>query len=223
MAVTNLYSAGFTANWLKIDSIVNDALNRKVFPGAVVLAVQDGKVKYHKAFGNFEYSTASNKVNLRSVYDLASVTKISATTVAIMKLYEEGKLDLGKTLGEYLPIAVGSNKQNILIRDILLHQAGVNVGTPLYRETADRSGNPLPGFYSKAYGTNYTIPVADNLFLRSHWNDTMMARIMKTPLGRTGRYVYSDDDFIILGKVVEQISGMSLDQYMQQSFITPLG
>lgn len=223
LAVTNLYSAGFTANWLKIDSIVNDALNRRVFPGCVVLAVQDGKVKYHKAFGNFEYSSASNRVNLRSVYDLASVTKVSATTIGIMKLYEEGKLDLDKTLGDYLPVAIGSNKQNILIRDILLHQAGVSIGTPLYRETADRSGKPLPTFYSNAYRPGYTIPVANNFFLRSNWNDTMMARIMKTPLGRPGRYVYSDDDFIILGKVVEQVSGMSLDQYMQQKFYSPLG
>ena len=223
VAVTNLYSAGFTGNWLKVDSIVSDALNKKVFPGCVVLAVQDGKVKYHKAFGNFEYSTASNRVNLRSVYDLASVTKISATTIGIMKLYEEGKIDLDKTLGEYLPVAVGTNKQNILIRDILLHQAGVSVGTPLYRETADRSGNPLPAFYSNSYNDGFTIPVANNLFLRSSWNDTMMARIMRTPLGRTGRYVYSDDDFIILGKVVEQVSGMSLDQYMQQKFYGPLG
>lgn len=223
VAVSNLYSAGFTASWLRIDSIVNDALTRRVFPGCIVLAVQDGKVKYHKAFGNFEYSTSSNAVNLRSIYDLASVTKISATTVAVMKLYEEGKLSLDKTLGEYLPLAIGTNKQNILIRDILLHQAGVNVGTPLYRETADRSGNPLPAFYSNAYRPGFTIPVAKNVFLRSHWNDTMLTRIMHTPLGRPGRYVYSDDDFIILGKLVEQISGMPLDQYMQQKFYGPLG
>jgi beta-N-acetylhexosaminidase len=223
LAVSNLYSAGFTASWLRIDSIVNDAVNRKVFPGAIVLAVQDGKVKYHKAFGHFEYGNASNMVSLRSIYDLASVTKIAATTIAIMKLYEEEKLDLNKALGQYLPIAVGTNKQNIPIRDILLHQAGVNVGTPLYRETADRSGNALPSFYSAAYKPGYTIPVAKNFFLRSDWNDTMLTRIMQTPLGRPGRYVYSDDDFIILGKLVEQISGMSLDQYMQQTFYGPLG
>jgi beta-N-acetylhexosaminidase len=223
MPVSNLYSAGFTSGWLRIDSIVNDAIHKKVFPGAIVLAVQDGKVKYHKAFGHFEYSNASNGVSLRSIYDLASVTKISATTIAVMKLYEEGKLELNKPLGDYLPVAVGTNKQNILIRDILLHQAGVNVGTPLYRETADRSGNALASFYSSVYKSGYTIPVAKNIFLRSGWNDTMLARIMQTPLGRPGRYVYSDDDFIILGKLVEQISGMPLDQYMQQNFYGPLG
>ena len=110
IAVNNLYTAGTNVAWLKIDSIVRDGLARNAFPGCIVLAVKNGEVKYHKDFGRFEFSSASNPVNLRSIYDLASVTKVSATTVAVMKLYEEGKLDLDKSLGDYLPVAIGTNK-----------------------------------------------------------------------------------------------------------------
>jgi CubicO group peptidase (beta-lactamase class C family) len=223
IAVSNLYTVGLTSGWLKIDSIVHDALEKRAFPGCEVLAVQNGKVKYHKAFGHFEFSSNSTPVNLRSIYDLASVTKVSATTIAVMKLYEEGKLDLNKTLGNYLPVAVGTDKENLSIYDILLHQAGLSPFIAFYKETVDKAGNPSPAFYSRNYKPGFTIPVADNLFLRSDWNDTMLLRIMQSPLGRKGRYVYSDNDFILLGKIVERLSGMPLDQYVHKNFYEPLG
>ena len=223
IAVNNLFSVGTTAAWLGIDSIVHDALARKVFPGCVVLAVQNGQVKYHKAFGHFEFSPKSSYVNLRSIYDLASVTKISATTVAVMKLYEEGTLDLNKTLGDYLSIAKGTNKEGLVIRDILLHQAGLSAYISFYKETMDGSNNPSPAFYSTTYTPQFSIPVAQNLYLRNDWNDTMMLKIMQSPLGAKGRYIYSDNDFIILGKIVESITGMPLDKYVTQTFYAPLG
>ena len=140
-----------------------------------------------------------------------------------MKLYEEGKLGLEKTLGDYLPVAVGTNKADLTIRDILLHQAGLSPFISFYRETIDALGNPSNAFYSTSYKSNFTIPVAENLFLRKDWNDTMLLRIMQSPLGKKGRYVYSDNDFILLGKIVEAISGMPLDQYVQKIFYRPLG
>lgn len=223
IAVNNLFSVGSTAPWLKIDSIVRDAIVRRAFPGCEVLAIQHGQVKYHKAFGRFEFSTKSPYVNLRSIYDLASVTKISATTVAVMKLYEEGKLSLDKTLGDYLPIAAGTDKAGLKISDILLHQAGLNPFISFYKETIDGSGEPSPAFYSSSYKNNFSIPVARNLYLRNDWNDSMMLRIMQSKLGPQGRYVYSDNDFILLGKIVESISGLPLDKYVAQTFYAPLG
>lgn len=223
IAVSNLYTAGTDVAWLKIDSIVRDGIARNAFPGCIVLAVQKGKVKYHKAFGRFEFSSASSPVNLRSIYDLASVTKVSATTVAIMKLYEEGKLDLDKGLGEYLPFAVGTNKANLTIRDILLHQAGLNPFISFYKETIAASGEPSHTLYSNRYTNDFNIPVAKNLYLRKDWNDTMLLRIMQSSLGNKGRYVYSDNDFILLGKIVERLSNMPLDEYVHQTFYRPLG
>lgn len=221
---TNLYAVGTSPAWLGIDSIVYDAMNRRAFPGCVVLAIHNGKIKYHKSFGHYEFDRASLPVQLQSIYDLASVTKISATTVAVMKLYEEGKLDLEKTLGDYLPWTRGSNKAPLLVKDILLHQAGLSPFISFYRETIDpATGKPSPALYSTEIKPNYTIPVARDLYLRSDWNDSMLQRIVKSPLGPHGKYVYSDNDFILLGKIIETLTGTTLDKYVRETFYVPLG
>jgi beta-N-acetylhexosaminidase len=206
-----------------VDSIVNDALAQKAFPGCVVLAVHQGEIIYHKAFGQYRYEP-SQPVTIESIFDLASVTKISATTVSVMKLYEEGKLSLKKTLGDYLPWVRGTNKAGLQIEDILLHQAGLNAFIPFYKETIDSAtGIPNPAIYSDKQKPGFTIRVAENIYLRDDWNDTMFSRILKSPLGPQNRYVYSDNDFIFLGKVVEQITGMPLDKYVQKTFYSKMG
>lgn len=205
-----------------IDSIANDAIAQKAFPGCVVMAVHDGSIVYHKAFGTFEYESAK-PVDLESIFDLASVTKISATTVSIMKLYEEGKLDLKKRLGNYLPIVRGTDKASLRIDDILLHQAGLVPFIAFYRETIDSgTGKPNPAIYSEKPKPGFTTRVAENLYLRNDWNDTLFNRILKSPLGPDNKYVYSDNDFIFLGKIVEELSGMPLDQYVQKTFYSKM-
>jgi CubicO group peptidase (beta-lactamase class C family)/beta-glucosidase-like glycosyl hydrolase len=224
LTVNNMIPAGVSAAWLAIDSIVLDAINQKAFPGAVVFASQNGVIKFHKAFGHYEYDRKSLPVSLETVYDLASVTKISATTISVMKLYDEGKLDLKKKISDYLPWTIGSDKSDLTISDILLHQAGLNPFIPFYKETIDSgTGIPKPGLFNADMDTVFSIPVARNLYLRKDWNDTMFERILKSPLTEYGKYVYSDNDFIFLGKIVETISGMPLDQYTKKTFYQPLG
>jgi beta-glucosidase-like glycosyl hydrolase/CubicO group peptidase (beta-lactamase class C family) len=207
----------------QVDSIVNDAVVTKAFPGSVVLAVHEGEIVYHKAFGNYIYE-ASQPVGLESIFDLASVTKISATTVAVMKLYEQGKLDLTKKLGDYLPMVRGSNKENLRIDDVLLHQAGLVPFIPFYKETIDSvTGEPKADIYRNKPEPGFTIKVAEGIYMRNDWEDTMFARILKSPLGPQGKYVYSDNDFIFLGKIVEQVTGMKLDEYVQKTFYRPMG
>jgi CubicO group peptidase (beta-lactamase class C family) len=89
LALNTFNPIGTTPEWLAVDSIVQEGLVKKAYPGAVVLAVQNGVIKYHKAFGRYEFDSTSQPVSLQSIYDLASVTKISATTLAVMKLYEK--------------------------------------------------------------------------------------------------------------------------------------
>jgi beta-N-acetylhexosaminidase len=205
-----------------IDSIVNDAMSKKAFPGCVVLAAHKGEIIYHKAFGNYEYGSAV-PMSYESIFDLASVTKISATTVSVMKLYEEGRIDLKKRLGDYLPWVKGTNKANLQLDDILLHQAGLVPFIAFFKETIDSAtGVPNPAIYSDKSKPGFTIRVAENLYLRNDWNDTLLSRILKSPLGPMNRYVYSDNDFIFLGKIVEQVSGMTLDQYVMQTFYKPM-
>jgi beta-glucosidase-like glycosyl hydrolase/CubicO group peptidase (beta-lactamase class C family) len=205
-----------------IDSIANNAITSGATPGCVVLAAKDGKIVYHKAFGNFNYD-GLEKTAYTSVYDMASVTKICATTLTIMKLYEEGKIDLKQTLGHYLPSAKGTNKENLTIENILLHQAGLIAYIPFYREIVDSAGNPMPHYFSAIKNDTFSIRVAENLYLRNSWNDSMMSRILRSSLSAPNKYVYSDNDFIFLGKISEAIDGMPLNEYVETAFYTPLG
>lgn len=206
-----------------IDSIVNDAIKQKAIPGAVVLVAKDGKIAYEKAFGYLTYDS-TEPVYPETMYDLASVTKIMATTLSVMKLYDEGKLDLQKTLGDYLPYVRKSNKAPLKLWDILLHQAGLKAFIPFYRETLDpANGNlPLPALYSTSQDSIYKFPVAANLYIRKDWEDTMMNRILKSELAPHGKYIYSDNDYIFLGKIVEAITHMPLDQYVKKTFYDKL-
>lgn len=205
-----------------VDSIIADAINKKATPGCVVMAVKDGKIVFEKAYGSYTYEQ-TEPTTLESVFDMASVTKICATTISVMKLYEEGKLDLQQKLGYYLPWVNGTNKQDLIIQDILLHQAGLKSYIPFFRETIDTvTGVPLQNLYANGPAEEFTIRVADQFYMRNDWVDTIRQRILKSELGPFGKYVYSDNDFIFLGKIVEQLSGMTLDQYVRKTFYEPL-
>ena len=205
-----------------VDSLVADAIGQRAIPGCVVVAVKDGEVVFEKAYGHLSYEKVE-PVTSRTVYDMASVTKILATTLAVMKLYEEGKLDLKQKLGYYLPWVNGTDKQDLLIEDILLHQAGLKSWIPFYREVIDTtSGIPQAAVFAPDADAAFTVPVADTFFMRRDWVDTMYRRILQSSLTPAGTYVYSDNDFIFLGKVVEQITGESLDTYVRKTFYEPL-
>ena len=206
-----------------VDSIVNDAITKRAFPGCVVLAAHKGEIVYHKAFGSFTYDQQS-PVTLNSIFDLASVTKISATTVSVMKLYDEGKLDITKTLGDYLPWVRGTDKAGLRIDNILLHQAGLVPFIAFYKEMIDsNTGLPNSSIYAAKPSKSYGVRVAENIYLRNDWTDTMYSRILKSKLGPQHKYVYSDNDFIFLGKIIEEISGMSLDTYVMKTFYSKMG
>ena len=154
---------------------------------------------------------------------MASVTKICATTLALMKLYDEGKINLKNKLSDYLPWVMGSNKQDCLIEDLLLHRAGLVSYIPFYKEIISPNGVPLSNYFSFNQNKAFNIRVAENLFMRNDWRDTIYKRILQSPMNPVGKYVYSDNDFIFLGKVAEAISGMPLDEYVQKEFYLPLG
>jgi beta-N-acetylhexosaminidase len=205
----------------KIDSIANDAVAKRAAPGCVVLVAKDGKVAFHRSYGFANYDSTQRVTN-EMIYDLASVTKVSATTVSVMKLYEEGKLDLKKTLGDYLPWVRGSNKEGLVLEKVLLHQAGLVAYIPFYRETIDKAGNPLPQYYSKVQDEQHKIRVAESLYLRNDYEDTIYKKILDSKLGKQDEYIYSDNDFIFLGKVVEAITGKPLNDYARETFYEPL-
>lgn len=224
LPLANPATVGMNATVLeKIDSIAQNAIDSGAAPGMVVLVARKGKLVYHKSFGTMNYQD-QEPMTKDAIFDLASVTKISATTVSIMKMYENGQVDLNKTLGDYLPWVRGTDKAGLKLTDILLHQAGLNPFIPFYREVIDTTtGKPFPEYFSATRTPEFSYRVAEDLYLRNDWQDTMTKRILTSKLTPAGNYIYSDNDFIFLGKIVETVSGKSLDQYVRDEIYEPLG
>ncbi len=193
-----------------------------VFPGCRVLAAHNGKVFYDKSFGYLKYDKKV-KVDTNTLYDMASCTKVLATNLAVMRLYEQGKLDLNKTIGDYLPKAAGTNKANLHIKDLLLHQAGMRGWIPFYKETVDDNGKLKSDLFRRSATTGFNVQVARNVYLRDNYIDTMWSRIYESPLSNTGKMVYSDLDFFFLAAIVQQITGKTIDKYADDEFYKPMG
>lgn len=206
----------------KLDSYLQGCIQNSILPGCRVLAAKDGKVFYDKSFGYLTYDQ-TNGVDMNTLYDLASVTKVAATTMAVMKLYEQGKLDLEATLGKYLPFTKGTDKESLVIKDVLAHQAGLKSWIPFYKETLDSLKNPLETVYSHSIRGHYNVRVAPGMYMRNDWKDTMWSRILASPLENVGHYVYSDLDFIFMQEVVEAITKKPLNDYVTENFYKPLG
>jgi len=216
-------TSGGNDKMARVDSIIQDAIRQKAAPGMALLVIKDGKIIEQKTYGNMSYDLPE-KVTQESVYDMASVTKICATTLSIMKLYDEKKIRLDGTLGDYIPWVRGSNKANITLRDVLLHQAGLKAWIPFYKEISDSvTMKAKPGYFSKVNNAQYNVKVDDSLYMRTDWRDTMISRILTSTVDARKPYIYSDNDFIFLGEVVKAVSGQSLDQYAWNSFYRPLG
>jgi beta-glucosidase-like glycosyl hydrolase/CubicO group peptidase (beta-lactamase class C family) len=206
----------------RIDKLANEMIEKGAAPGCEVMALKDGKIVYNKVFGHYDYST-NELVTRSTIYDLASVTKVCATTVSVMKLYDEGKISLDATLGDYLPWVKGSNKANLKIRDVLLHQAGLVAFIPFYQSVLMKGGVPDTTYFHSYADSIFSKRVAERLYIREDYIDTMYKRILESPLKPQQGYVYSDNDFIFLGKVVEAVSGQKLQHYVRESFYEPLG
>jgi len=205
-----------------IDSMVVDAIEKKAIPGCQILVAKNNKIIFNKAYGHLA-GNGSPAVDLETVYDLASVTKVSATTVSIMKLVEEGKISLDKTIGDYLPWVRGNEKEKITIKDLLLHQAGLFPYIKFYEALIDKEGQFKPGLVTQVADLTHHQMMTPSKYLLDSWVDSLHNKILESPISTPGKYVYSDNDFIFLGWIVEKITGMSLNEFATQSFYGPLG
>ncbi len=206
------------------DSVIIGAIKKGAMPGATVLAVKNGVVFYYKAFGNHTYSKKiKNKKD--DIYDLASVTKITATMPAIMKLYEDNSFDINKKLSDYLPELDSTNKKNIVIKDLLTHQAKLKTWIPFYLRTYEnRKTKELnKEIYSTKKSEKYPYNVAKNMYICAQYEDTMFQRIYKSKLRKKKRYKYSDLGFYMLYKIIEKITETPMEDYLTDNFYAPLG
>ena len=213
---------------LKIDAIAHELIEARAAPGCQILVAKDGQVVYHKAFGHHTYEKIQ-KVTTEDLYDLASITKCAATTVSLMKLYEEGTVDVAEKMSKYLPILRGGNKETMLMKEVLIHQAGLQGWIPFYKNTLDvaiADGKkilyPSPKWYSKALSSDYPVEVAKNFYLKKAYLDSIKISIAESPLRDKKSYHYSDLGMILIADVIFTISGKTLDQYAKDIFYTPL-
>ncbi len=210
-------AVGINSNNLKeIDDIAAEAIRRKATPGCVVLVAKDGKVIFNKAYGYHTYEPVQPD-KVEDIFDLASVTKISATTMEVMRLVEQGKINLDSTMGTYLPLARTTNKNTIKLRELMLHQAGLVPYIPFHEhvKAADHSNDS-----SAVFGTK----VADGYYVRNNfYKDYMLPTMLKSGLRTRGQYEYSDLSMYFMKEVVESVTAEPLNVYVQKEFYNKLG
>ncbi len=212
-------------NWLntsKIDSIAQRAIEISACPGAQVLIARKGEVVYYQAYGHHTYDRSANHVQVDDLYDLASITKIAATSLAVMKLSEEGYLFLNDPLSKYLPYLNGSNKEHITFEQVLSHTAGLQGWIPFYLRTR-KDADSYDFYYASTQKMTYPFEVANSLYVNKSLPDSIIRWIVKSPVKKPGKYVYSDLGMILLKEVVEQVQPLPFDEYVKQQFYLPMG
>jgi beta-glucosidase-like glycosyl hydrolase/CubicO group peptidase (beta-lactamase class C family) len=243
--------AGFSEKKLHVvDSIVNDAITKKAMPGCQIFVACRGKVIWERSYGFHTYSK-DQKVENSNIYDLASITKIGATVPSLMLLEQNNQIDIHQKLVKYLPELDSTNKANLRISDILLHQAGLKSWIPFYISTLEPiytnqlvySSHYTPeyplqlaknyyvnkylkykdDFYSNAQSGVYSIEVAEGLFMKHTLIDTIYKAINESEVDPPGKYRYSDLGFYLFRKIIERESGQEFERFVDSCFYTPLG
>lgn len=203
----------------KIDSLLVDGINQKAYPGCQVLALKDGKIIFDGNYGKFTYE-GEHLVHPHAVYDIASLTKVFATTFALMKLYDDGKLDLNSTLGDYFPYMNQSDKGNIKLIEFLTHQSGFTPWIPIYKITCSREGDDV-NYFRENIDEEHTVRVAKNLYVSDDFKYQIYDTIMKSELNEK-KYKYSDLGFYFVPAIVESITNQSFETFLEENFFEPL-
>ncbi len=222
-------SAGMDSKVLaRINRIAEEAIRDNATPGCQVLVVRKGKVVFEKSYGYFTYDSV-NAVTDETLYDIASITKVVATLQAIMFLEERNHIDLNQKAAFYLPELKESNKRNILVKDLLTHQAGLLPFIPFWRRTVDEIGLN-PHIYSAYPEHNFQQQVSLGIYginslQDSLWRWTLDSRLRPRRFRRESHftYKYSDMGFYILKKLSEIHLNQPMEQFLEQNFYQPLG
>src|SRR5690554_6650366 len=204
-----------------IEHIALEGVRQRAYPGCQILVAKNGVIIYEREFGNLNYGDSPD-VTTETVYDLASVTKASATVPAIMKLYDEKKIALQDNIGRYVKETKGTDKENIRIRSLLLHESGLTAFIPYYTTAIDKNSytGSLFGQRSQRYNANYAgawgrtdykfhsemisskpteifyQPVASDMYASDKMKEALLKDIIISPVSNRGKYRYSCLNFI---------------------------
>jgi beta-N-acetylhexosaminidase len=211
---------------INITRIAMDAINQKATPGCQVLVARKGKVIYEGSFGSQLYDQ-KNPVTDQSIYDLASLTKVTATLPVSMFLYEKGLLDIYKKASYYLPELDSTNKKDLIVKDILTHQAGLIPFIPFWVQTV-KDSVLMPEYYSHERSEAYPLQISPTLFgikslPDSLWLWSIKSKLREKPIRTPYNYVYSDIGLYIMHHINEKLINQPQQDFLQQNFYDPLG
>lgn len=205
----------------QIDSIVQMGIREKAFPGAQVLIFKNDSIRLNKSYGFHTYDSLIPVEN-NHLYDLASVTKVMASTLAFMKLYELYDIDLDQKVGNYMPLVKYGNKKNTTFREILSHQAGWLPYLTHQNTVRRKNGKFKARTLSQKQSRRFPQPLTDSLFIHRKYQKKIMRRIRRTPIEKVGSYRYSGLWFFLLPEMVKTLSGQSFDTFLNTHFYRPM-
>lgn len=205
-----------------IDQMAQEAVDKGATPGLQIVAARKGKVIYNKALG-FQDVTSKKKVEPTDLYDVASVTKVTATLPLMMREVSEGKLNLDQTLGSIIPEAKSTNKSSLTLRELLAHTSGLPPWIGFYKESVNvKNARLYLDYYSRKQDEEHPIKVTDNIYIIGSIRDTIMNDILNAPLGKK-TYEYSDLGFYLYHEYLEKKYKKPLDSLIDEFLFQPMG
>jgi beta-glucosidase-like glycosyl hydrolase/CubicO group peptidase (beta-lactamase class C family) len=205
----------------KIDSIANIGLKAKAYPGCEVMVARKGIVVFQKTYGFHTYEDRI-AVQKNDLFDLASVTKVSSTLAGLMLLDSEGKFSPDLKLGDYLPEFRRTNKGDLLMKDLLTHQAGLKEWIQFWKETVKPDSSFKRRIFSHEYSEKYPLKVANDLYINKNYRKKIFNEIKRSPLGEK-KYAYSDLTFIIAPGIIEKLTGEKWYNFVTDNIYHKLG
>ncbi len=206
----------------RIDMIIKEAIDSMAFPGCQVLVAKKGNVVFHKTYGHHTYDKKI-PVAPTDIYDLASITKIAAATTSLMKLNGDGLFDLDAPLKTYFPEVNGSDKADLIMRQILAHNARLKAWIPYWTTTIKKNGKYKRKTLKKKFKKKYPIKLTDNLYLYRDYKSQIYQMIKDSPMNVDPGYLYSGLSFYLYPEIVERLSGMDFEEFLKSNIYRKLG
>lgn len=208
-----------TSKSKEIDSLINSSIIQKNFPGAQLYVKYNDSVLINKSYGYHTYDSI-NKVNNTHIYDLASLTKVLASTLSIMKLYDENKLEIEDKVSCYFPKLKRSNKKNTTIFESLSHTSGWIPYISHQNFVKKNNGELKRSIIRNKKNKRFSIEINDDLYLKNTYSKKLFKRIRKSKLNKTGAYDYSGLFFFYVPSLVYNITGFNFESYFKKTFLS---
>lgn len=216
-------SVGMSTDSLaQMDAIVAEMIRIGASPGCQILVAKDNKVVWQKSYGHFTYEQIKPVTN-ETIFDLASVTKVAATTISMMKLVENQKVGLDMPMSAYVEELKTTNKKDLSVREIMAHHAGLQAWIPFYQQTLTAEKMPSSKIYLNQAQAGFEVPVAKDLFMENVWSDSVWQQIFNSSLTGNKQYKYSDLDFYLCARSIKNLTETPIDAFADREFYRPLG